>query len=287
MAGCSNCDSSFCSCLVTDGAGDGTVNVSVTGSGDTGDPYVVSATVNLCEAAGNLDDGGVAVAGTDRVMVVDGSTCTLKTIPVGGGGGGAFGVVGDVGASALLSGNNLNVLGVGHVNTSVTTGPPGNVNVNISFDEHYTVVGSSSNYSGASPILGVGGLYVVQAIVPAFVINNPSAVRTMDLLFTHDVQGNVTVGGSGQQTADVWGYFSLNGAPPSTVIHGFAGVNENTGGVPIGNSYFGSYNQAATIPAGGSVLVGDMVGETQSFIQAGSGQIDAFCAISWTGGTNQ
>lgn len=240
MAGCSNCDSSFCSCVVQAGAGNGTVNVAVTGSGDADDPYIVSATVNLCEAAGNLADGGVAVAGTDRVMVIDGTTCTIKTLPVGGGGG----------------------------------------------DEHYTVTGVVNSVSGLSPVLPAGGPYLMTAVIPQFAINNPSATRPVQILLMMASQGSFTVAGLAQQTGEVEGDFVLNGVPNVNAVTGYAGVNEVTGLVANGNSFYGSYRQSHNIAPGGSALVGDLETRAKSFIQNGSGQLIAACSIAWTGGTN-
>lgn len=287
MAGCSNCDSNYCSCLIIGSVGDGTAPVTVTGSGDPDDPYVVSATVDICEAAGNLPSGAIAVPGTDRVMVVDGTTCTIKTLPVSAAGGGAVGIAGNTGAGVLNPGDTLNIVGSTHVQTAVASGPPGTTNVTVSVDESYTITGAVGAYSPAGPPAGVGGPYLVQSVVPFFILNNPSPTRFLDILFSLTIQGNVTCGGGGQQTADIWGYYSFNGAPASPVLHGFAGVNEITGTVPNANSWTGVAHFDQIVPPGGSILVGDMYAETISSVQVGSGQIDCACTVSWVGGNSQ
>lgn len=290
MAGCSNCDEALCSCVVLGSVGDGTAPVTVTGSGDPDDPYVVSATVDICEVMRSTPTGSIAIPGTDRVLTLNGTTCLVKTLPASGGGGGSsatFNVNGDSGTSFLVDGDTLRVLGLGHVNTTVSPLPPGTTTVRVGFDEHYSLAGAASVYSGASPVLGVGGPHAVNATVPAFTINNPSADRTLELLFTLSVQGNITVNGGGQQTGDVDGIFNLNGAGPTTVIHGFVGVNEATGLVPMGNSFHGTYSEAASVPPGSSILVGGMACVTTTNIQVGNGQLDADCRIEWVGGTNQ
>lgn len=290
MAGCSNCDEALCSCVVLGSVGDGTAPVTVTGSGDPDDPYVVSATVDICEVMRSTPTGSIAIPGTDRVLTLNGTTCLVKTLPASGGGGGSsatFNVNGDSGTSFLVDGDTLGVLGLGHVNTTVSPLPPGTTTVRVGFDEHYTVLGALGLYSGSSPVLGVGGPYATNATIPSFVINNPSPSRVLDLLFTLSVQANVTVGSGGQQTGDVDGIFNLNGGGPVVTIHGFLCVNEVTGTTAAGSSFFGSYSQAANVPPGGGILVGGVACVTTTSIQAGNGQLDADCRIEWVGGTNQ
>jgi len=177
-----------------------------------------------------------------------------------------------LGAGVLNPGDTLNIDGVGHVQTSVTSGPPGTTNVTVSVDESYTITGATGAYSPAGPPAGVGGPYLAQSVVPFFVLNNPSPTRFLDLLFSLTIQGNVTCGGGGQQTADIWGYYSFNGAPATPALHGFAGVNEITGTVPNANSWTGVAHFDQVIAPGGSLVVGDMYAETISSVQVGSGQ---------------
>ncbi len=287
MAGCSNCDEALCSCVVLGSVGDGTAPVTVTGSGDADDPYVVSAAVDICEAAGNLPSGGTAVPGTDRVMVIDGTTCTLKTLPVSAAGGAVFAIDGDTGNTLLNNGDTLNIVGSTHVQTVVASGPAGTTNVTVSVDESYTITGVTGAYTPAGPPAGVGGPYLAQSVVPFFILNNPSPTRFLDILFSLTIQGNVTCGGGGQQTADIWGYYSFNGAPATPALHGFAGVNEITGTTPNANSWTGVAHFDQIIAPGGSIVVGDMYSDTISSIQVGSGQIDSGCAVSWVGGNSQ